>query len=260
MNIPNFKDYNPSYAPADEKLSPERAQSLDQLTKLIDGLVSDEELTRPTLLRYLNANKWDVKSAFKALSSTQDWRKEFKVKDLVASDFFTEGETGKIYCNGFSNENNPILYLTPSRQNSNDTAANLRFIVYSVELAICMLPPGVDKLLVVIDLRGYSPRQSSFSSEARQLITIFADHYPERLSRVILLKASWIFSTFFKLASPFIDPVTRNKIFFSSLSKPDASHIHNFVPKQALSKEFGGESEFEYKGPAYFKHAESFFR
>ena len=63
----------------------------------------------------------------------------------------------------------------------------------------------------------------------------------------------WYISTFFKLITPFIDPVTREKIKFNE----DMSH---WVPASQLLKECGGEVEMTYDHskywPAYTKLAE----
>ncbi len=55
----------------------------------------------------------------------------------------------------------------------------------------------------------------------------------------------WYISAFFKLITPFIDPVTRQKLVFSE-------PISNHVPVEQLLIPFGGEVEFEYKHDVYW--------
>lgn len=52
-------------------------------------------------------------------------------------------------------------------------------------------------------------------------------------------------STFFKLISPFIDPVTRDKMKFSPV-------LRDYIPPEQLWKEFGGDLDFEYNHKAYW--------
>ncbi|KAJ9082092.1 Phosphatidylinositol transfer protein (PITP) [Entomophthora muscae] len=123
-----------------------------------------------------------------------------------------------------------------------------------------MMPPGVDKMIVVIDLREYTLKNAASFSETRQILSILSQHYPERLSTVIMLEAPWVFMSFFKVISPFIDPVTRSKVHFSTLSKKDDNHISNFIPKDTLYTAFGGDSDFVYDDSVYFENVEKFFR
>jgi len=55
----------------------------------------------------------------------------------------------------------------------------------------------------------------------------------------------WVVSTFFKLISPFIDPVTREKMKFNESSR-------SYVPTEQLWKQYGGDLDFEYDHNAYW--------
>jgi hypothetical protein len=55
----------------------------------------------------------------------------------------------------------------------------------------------------------------------------------------------WYVTTFFRLISPFIDPVTKEKMKFNE-------PLSRYVPPSQLKKEFGGEAEFEYKHEIYW--------
>jgi len=52
-------------------------------------------------------------------------------------------------------------------------------------------------------------------------------------------------STFFKLISPFIDPVTREKMKFNESSR-------QYVPTEQLWKQYGGDLDFEYDHNSYW--------
>jgi hypothetical protein len=55
----------------------------------------------------------------------------------------------------------------------------------------------------------------------------------------------WYISGFFKLITPFIDPVTRTKLVFSE-------PIKNYVPSEQLLIPFGGDVDFEYNHDIYW--------
>lgn len=52
-------------------------------------------------------------------------------------------------------------------------------------------------------------------------------------------------NTFFKLISPFIDPVTKDKMKFNE-------DLRKYVPTQQLWKNYGGELDFEYDHKLYW--------
>jgi len=48
-----------------------------------------------------------------------------------------------------------------------------------------------------------------------QVLNILQTHYPERLGASLILNVPFLIHAFFKMISPFIDPVTRNKMKFN---------------------------------------------
>jgi CRAL/TRIO domain len=55
----------------------------------------------------------------------------------------------------------------------------------------------------------------------------------------------WYVTTFFKLISPFIDPVTKTKMKFNE-------PLQNHVPPEQLMKDYGGNVDFEYDHATYW--------
>jgi len=60
-----------------------------------------------------------------------------------------------------------------------------------------------------------------------------------------ILTVPWYITTFFKLISPFIDPVTKSKMKFN---EPLIDH----VPAEQLWKHYGGKADFEYDHKTYW--------
>lgn len=59
------------------------------------------------------------------------------------------------------------------------------------------------------------------------MLNIIQSHYPERLGLALILNVPWLLNAFYKLITPFIDPVTRTKMRFNpevgSITAVDAS-------------------------------------
>lgn len=77
-----------------------------------------------------------------------------------------------------------------------------------------------------------------------------------------MLIAPWFFFATFKLISPFMDPVTKNKIKFVYDSKDEKDntkntsnewvHIQDYIPPDQLECDFGGRYNFTYELEPYW--------
>lgn len=217
-------------------------------------IAEDEKmfLTKECILRYLRATKWKVDDAKKRLELTLGWRREFGVdpdSSLSADVVSVENETGKEVIMGFDNDSRPCLYLKPGRQNTKASHLQVQHLVYMLERVIDFMPSGQDQLALLIDFKptkvskvgGKLPSVST----GREVLHILQTHYPERLGKALLTNIPWLASAFLKLIHPFIDPLTREKLVFNE-------PFPNYVPKEQLDKDFGGEVDFEYDHEKYW--------
>jgi hypothetical protein len=126
-----------------------------------------------------------------------------------------------------------VLLLRPGRENSKDDHdGNLKHLVYQLERAVKFMDEdrGVGKMTVILDLNNYSSSNAPPMRTSRATLDILQNHYPERLSRFIILNAPWLFYAFFKVISPFIDKVTASKIAFLTSAKTIAEELAAMVP------------------------------
>lgn len=75
--------------------------------------------------------------------------------------------------------------------------------------------------VIVMDMLGYSSKNSPPLNVSIETLRIFQNHFPERAKRIIVLDAPRAFSIFWTVVRPLIDPVTRNKFTFTSRSIGD---------------------------------------
>ncbi|THH08719.1 hypothetical protein EW146_g8901 [Bondarzewia mesenterica] len=211
-------------------------------------------LDRPdTIPRYMRAAKWKLDDGKKRIKGTLEWRREFK-PDLIPPDELLlnyawrrdaeQGHNSSIL-NGFDVDGRPIIYMRPGRENTETSPRQLRHLVWVLERAKDLMPPGQESLMIIVDYKSTTLRTNPSISIARKVLTILQQHYVETLGRAIVVNLPILLSFFYKGIAPFLDPVTRDKMRFN----PD---LFELVPKSQLDADFGGEYELEWDFESYW--------
>jgi hypothetical protein len=265
------------------ELTPDQSKKYNEVLTAVSGWTSvptssakgaaeapltDEErlfLTRECLVRYLRATKWNVADAVKRLRATLMWRREY-IGDKLTPDYISiENETGKQLLMGYDLEGRPCLYLLPSRQNTEKSPRQLEHLVFMLERVIDLMPAGQESLALVVNFNETKSGQNASVSQAKQTLDILQNHYPERLGRALVINSMlffllsffgpsgqanwlavpWIIWGFLKIITPFIDPVTVQKLKFNE-------DLRKHVPPAQLLKSVGGDVEFEYDHASYW--------
>ncbi|BGP14593.1 hypothetical protein JCM10213_001941 [Rhodosporidiobolus nylandii] len=209
--------------------------------------------SRQAFLRCLRAVKWDYPAAVRRAEETCVWRREYRVEEMKESDIWKEGETGKELVMGFDANCRPVLYMHPNRQNTQVGPDQIAFVVWCLERTLDLLPPtdpAVDMLCLCIDFgagQKDAKGQPTTLGQARKVLEILQTYYCERLGKAVCVNIPQIFFAFYKLVSPFVDPITKEKIRF--LDKPDATSL---IPPSQLQTIFGGNVNMTYDHATYF--------
>ncbi|KAI5862744.1 CRAL/TRIO domain-containing protein [Durotheca rogersii] len=220
-------------------------------TKGHSGPLTDSEkiwLTRECLLRYLRATKWHEKEAEKRILETLVWRREYGVEELTADHIGPENMTGKQVILGYDKQCRPCHYLNPGRQNTDVSPRQVQHLVFMLEQVIELMPAQQETLSLLINFKQSKHRSNTAPGigQGREVLHILQTHYPERLGRAMIINVPWVVWGFFKLITPFIDPLTREKLKFNE-------DMTQFVPKEQLWAEFpGGQLQFEYDHDIYW--------
>jgi hypothetical protein len=163
-------------------------------TKGKEGPLTDEEkqwLTKECLLRYLRAAKWHEKEAEKRLIKTLTWRREYGVTELTAEHCSPENETGKQVILGYDFEGRVCHYLNPGRQNTQPSPRQVQHLVFMLERVIDLMPGQVETLSLLIDFKPSKTRSNTSPgiAQAREVLDILQNHYPERLGRALIINS-----------------------------------------------------------------------
>ena len=153
----------------------------------------------------------------------------------------------------------------PGRENTKTSDRQLRHLVYILERAIDLMPPGQESLVILVDYHSATLRTNPPISQAAKVLAILQNHYPERLGRAIIMNLPFILSFFYKGISPFLDPVTRDKCVLSAPAgivnltvcllphrmyfNPD---LKTLVPEEQLDVAFGGTYHYEFEPNVYW--------
>ncbi|RDW63101.1 CRAL/TRIO domain protein [Aspergillus mulundensis] len=210
--------------------------------------VTDDErmfLTRECLLRYLRATKWNAPEAVARLQRTLTWRREYGLEQLTPDYISIENETGKQVLLGYDIHGRPCLYLLPSNQNTEKSDRQVQHLVFMLERAIDLMPADQETLALIVDYSQTKSGQNASIGQAKDTVHFLQNHYPERLGRALVINMPFIIMGFFKIVTPFLDPVTREKLKFNE-------KLSNHVPPTQLMKSVGGEVEFKYDHAAYW--------
>jgi hypothetical protein len=74
------------------------------------------------------------------------------------------------------------------------------------------------------------------------MIQCFQNYYPESLGKCLVVNPTWLFSGFYKLVRPLLDPVVAAKVEIIN----NYEELTKFIAPENLLKQFGGTSEYEY--------------
>lgn len=214
------------------------------------GQLNEEErfwLSRECLLRYLRASKWVQATAVTRLEATLKWRREMGLYDKITPEHVEpEATTGKEIIFGYDTHRRPAFYLFPSRQNTEESMRQVDFTVWAIERCIDLMGPGVENLAMMLNYADKAKNPSM--GQAKRVLDIIQNHYPERLGCALIMNVPFLLNAFFKLISPFIDPVTREKLRFN----PKVVEDGLFVQDQLMQEWWGGGREFVYDHKQYW--------
>lgn len=202
-------------------------------------------LTRDCLLRYLRADKWNISAAETRLRNTLSWRREYGIQKITPDYIGIENETGKQLIVGWDNEGRPCQIMRPSKQNTERTPRQIEHLVFMLERSIDLMPAGQETLTLLINFAETRSGQGATLAQGKLTLWILQNHYPERLGRALVTNVPWVIWGFFKLITPFIDPLTKEKIKFN-----EDSGLH--IPREQLLKECGGLVDFDYSHQDYW--------
>ncbi|XP_074380765.1 uncharacterized protein LOC141721659 isoform X2 [Apium graveolens] len=168
---------------------------------------------------------------------------EQQKKDDIAH----EAETGKIYKANYKDKHGrTVLVMRPRCQNTKSTKGQIKYLVYCMENAISSLPAEQGQMVWLIDFHGFNMSHISFKV-TRETAIVLQERYPERLGIAILYNAPKFFEPFWKLAKPFLEPKTVNKVKFFYPEDPiSRKAMEDLFDMELVESAFGGKGDADF--------------
>ncbi|CAK9235326.1 unnamed protein product [Sphagnum jensenii] len=221
------------------KVEPESSM-IDQIAQVLQLVQKEAPLSKKQVAfcddacveRYLKARGNNCRRAARLLKATLNWREKINIGYLIADEFPAELAAGSAYVAGFDDDGRPVLIIKkkPDHITNHTQKQYLRFVIFTLEVAVAAMPPGVDQWVLILDAGGYSRISGPSPSGILATLKILADHYPERLAKAFIVDASSMFYFVWKGICTFVDHSTRGKLSFAYLK----DYRLPLKPQQAL--------------------------
>ncbi|XP_061369904.1 uncharacterized protein LOC133312679 [Gastrolobium bilobum] len=191
--------------------------------------------------RFLRARDLDVDKASTMFLKYLKWRRSFVPNGYISlPEIPNELAHNKMFAQGRDKRGRPIAIVFGAKhfQNKDGLDEFKRFVVYALDKLCARMPHGQEKFVGIGELKGWGYSNSDMRGYISAL-TILQDYYPERLGKLFILHAPYIFMKVWKMIYPFIDNKTKKKIVFVENNKLKSTLLED-IDESQLPEIYGG--------------------
>lgn len=202
---------------------------------------SSKEEDDLTIRRFLRARDLDVEKASAMFLKYLKWRHSFVPNGSISvSDVPNELAQDKAFMQGRDKIGRPILIVFGRKhfQIKDGLDEFKRFVVYVLDKLCSSMPQGQEKFVGIAELEGWGYSNSDMRGYLSAL-AILQDYYPERLGKLFIVNAPYIFMKVWKIVYPFIDNKTKKKIVFVEKKKVKSTLLED-IDESQLPEIYGG--------------------
>ncbi|XP_004501761.1 uncharacterized protein [Cicer arietinum] len=208
-------------------------ESRDPSSKEVDDLM---------IRRFLRARDLDVDKASAMFLKYLKWKHSFVPNGSVSlSEIPDDIAQEKMYVQGVDKKGRPITVAFAAKHFQNKTAVDAfkRYVVFALDKLCSRMPPGEEKFLAIADIKGWGYANSDLRGYLSAL-TILQDYYPERLGKLFIVHAPYMFMKVWKIVYPFIDDNTKRKIVFVDNKKLKSTLLEE-IDESQIPEIYGGQ-------------------
>lgn len=195
--------------------------------------IGAEDQNMGTLLRFVRGYASDENPSDKAVEMLKkflEWRIAKKVDELVATQLPNAEKFYKMWpagIHGVAKDGHPVYVERPCCVNPSElikvfTPDNVMDFHIQMMEAMCRFKETMRqktgkmmyKHYVILDLTGLGMKHmgSNFTTPMKAAINIDQEYYPEMLVKMFIVNAPWVVKALWKMVSPWIDPITKEKV------------------------------------------------
>jgi hypothetical protein len=246
---------------ANMAMRPEESRPLDKEEEKILKMLQEklgkrlEKVSHNTIIRFIRGFAKEEKREAKTLEMLDaclKWREEIKADEIRVSSYPNEEKFHEMWPNGFhgvGKTGHPILVDRPGMIDPDKVFKQFkweeieRFHIQMMERLVELKEKITKdsgelcyKHIVILDLEGIglSHMGSGFRAPMKQLINIDQYFYPETLHAMVITNSSWIFKALWKICSPWIDPLTKQRIVWGK------ENLTKYMDKENIPQFLGG--------------------
>ncbi|KAJ0103312.1 phosphatidylinositol transfer protein 3-like [Pistacia vera] len=208
---------------------------------------SSKEVDDLMIRRFLRARDLDIEKGSTMFLKYLSWRRTFVPNGFISeSEITTQLSHNKFCMQGHDKKGRPIVVGFGGRHKPNEGSIEefKRFVTYSLEKICAKMPKGQEKFVCIGDLDGWGYASSDIRGYVACL-SILQDCYPERLGKLYIVYAPYIFMTVWKVVYPFIDNNTKKKIVFVEKKKMKSTLLED-IDESQLPDIYGGKLPLVY--------------
>ncbi|KAF9670595.1 hypothetical protein SADUNF_Sadunf13G0085200 [Salix dunnii] len=230
------------------------SSSPDEVTIWGIPLLKDDR-SDVVLLKFLRARDFKVKDAFVMIKNTIQWRRDFKIDELVDEDLGDDLEK-VVFMHGYDREGHPVCYnvygefqnkelYQKTFSDEEKRSKFLRWRIQFLERSIRKLdfsPSGISTIFQVNDLKNApGPGKKELRLATRQALFSLQDNYPEFVAKQVFINVPWWYLAFYTMMSPFMTQRTKSKFVYASPSK-SAETLFKYISPEQVPIQYGGLS------------------
>ena len=199
-------------------------------------------------LRFLRARDMDMDKAAKMLRNHMEWFNEHKPNDIQEGEVNPKALHSECWRYlGRTEDGSGIMEVRVSKWNPHEYTKDeyIKYVAFFQVMAERMLSEHT-KNVVIFDMSGWALWHGSYMGYINRLVDIAQNQYPERLRRVFLVNAPFLFRGAWSIISPWLDPVTKAKVKFVSAVKDLRKEFEEVKASlDLLPERYGGNIEDE---------------
>ncbi|KAF9162999.1 cytosolic factor, phosphatidylinositol/phosphatidylcholine transfer protein [Actinomortierella ambigua] len=241
-------------------LDANQQKALEDFKTLIqnEGIFVEERHDDHLLLRFLRARKFNLQATHKMFTDCENWRREFKVDELIDGFKFDEEEAVRKcyprYYHNIDKAGRPIyierigMIDIKTLFKVTDEERMTKQHVLSYEKLIRDRMPAcsrkanrhIEQCCTILDLKGVSLRQfANAFGFIKRTSAIAQNYYPEMMGKMYVINAPMMFTSVWGMVKPLLDEVTVSKIVI--LGSNYQAALKADIEAENLPADFGGD-------------------